>query len=69
MPIESSGDPTRLPSFLGRKITEEYKGKLQSAIEDIELPNSVIRSHYRHGPFKQYVRGRLLVGPKLPQTT
>ena len=37
-------------------MTKEYKGKLQSVIEDLDLPNPVIRSHYGHGFAKQYVR-------------
>jgi len=39
-----------------RKVTKEYKGKLQTVIEDLDLPNPVIRSHYGHGFAKQYVR-------------
>src|SRR4029077_19798208 len=31
-------------------------GKLQTEIEDMNLPNPVIRSHYRNGFIKQYVR-------------
>lgn len=30
-------------------------------IEDLDLPNSVIRSHYGHGFIKQYVRDHLLL--------
>jgi hypothetical protein len=37
-------------------VTKQYKGKLQSVIEDLDLPNPVIRSHYGHGFAKQYVR-------------
>ena len=37
-------------------MTKEYKGKLQTVIEDLDLPNPVIRSHYGHGFTKQYVR-------------
>jgi hypothetical protein len=37
-------------------VTKQYKGKLQSVIEDLDLPNPVIRTHYGHGFAKQYVR-------------
>jgi hypothetical protein len=39
-----------------RSVRQEYKGKLQSVIEDRDLPNPVIGSHYGHGFAKQYVR-------------
>ena len=42
--------------IFGRKVTKEYKGKLQTVIEDLDLPNPVIRSHYGHGFAKQYLR-------------
>jgi hypothetical protein len=42
--------------IFGRKVTKEYQGKLQTVIEDLDLPNPVIRSHYGHGFAKQYVR-------------
>jgi hypothetical protein len=50
------GQPKKITTIFGRKVTKEYKGKLQSVIEDLELPNPVIRSHYGHGFAKQYVR-------------
>jgi hypothetical protein len=50
------GQPNKITTIFGRKITREYKGKLQSVIEDLDLPNPVIRSHYGHGFAKQYVR-------------
>jgi hypothetical protein len=50
------GQPKKITTIFGRKITKEYKGKLQSVIEDLDLPNPVIRSHYGHGFAKQYVR-------------
>jgi hypothetical protein len=34
---------------------------LQTEIEDLDLPNPVIRSHYGHGFIKQYVRDHLLL--------
>ena len=32
-----------------------------SVIEDLNLPNPVIRSHYRKGFLKQYVRDRFIL--------
>jgi len=55
------GQPKRITTIFGRKVTKEYKGKLQSVIEDLDLPNPVIRSHYGHGFAKQYVRDNRLV--------
>ena len=40
--------------IFGRKITKHYRGKLQTEIEDMNLPNPVIRSHYGNGFIKQY---------------
>lgn len=34
----------RITMIFGRKVTREYKGKLQTVIEDLDLPNPVIRS-------------------------
>jgi hypothetical protein len=50
------GQPNKLTLIFGRKVTKHYKGKLQTVLEDLELPNPVIRSHYGHGFLKQYVR-------------
>jgi hypothetical protein len=50
------GQPKKITTIFGRKVTKEYKGKLQTVIEDMDLPNPVIRSHYGHGFAKQYVR-------------
>jgi hypothetical protein len=50
------GQPKKITTIFGRKVTKEYKGKWQSVIEDLDLPNPVIRSHYGHGFAKQYVR-------------
>jgi hypothetical protein len=52
----SIGQPKKITMIFGRKVTKEYKGKLQTVIEDLDLPNPVIRSHYGHGFVKQYVR-------------
>jgi len=50
------GQPTKLTIIFGRRITRRHHGKLQSVIEDLNLPNPVLRSHYGHGFLKQYVR-------------
>jgi len=47
--------------IFGRKITKHYRGKLQTEIEDMDLPNPVIRSHYGNGFIKQYVRDHLIL--------
>jgi hypothetical protein len=53
------GQPTKLATIFGRKITRRYRGKLETLIEDLDLPNPVIRSYYRDGSIKQYVRDHL----------
>ena len=55
------GQPNKLTLIFGRRITRHHAGKLQTVIEDMNLPNPVIRSHYRKGFLKQYVRDRLLL--------
>jgi hypothetical protein len=55
------GQPNKLTVIFGRKVTKQYRGKLQTVIEDLDLPNPVIRSHYRNGFVKQYVRDHLLL--------
>ena len=50
------GQPNKITMIFGRKVTKQYKGKLQTVIEDLDLPNPVIRSHYGSGFAKQYVR-------------
>jgi hypothetical protein len=54
----SLGQPNKITVIFGRKVTKHYRGKLQTVIEDLELPNPVIRSHYGNGFIKQYVRDR-----------
>src|SRR2546425_3721567 len=55
------GQPKKLTIIFGRKITKRHNGKLQTVIEDLDLPNPVIRSHYKKGFVKQYVRdGRIV---------
>src|SRR5947207_7848471 len=55
------GQPNKLTLIFGRKITRQYRGKLQTVIEDMDLPNPVIRSHYGNGFVKQYVRDHVLL--------
>ena len=53
------GQPNKITTIFGRKVTKQYRGKLQTVIEDIQQPNPVIRSHYGNGFIKQYVRDHL----------
>jgi hypothetical protein len=53
------GQPNKIATIFGRKVTQLYRGKLQTVIEDMDLPNPVIRSHYGNGFIKQYVRDHL----------
>jgi hypothetical protein len=55
------GRPDKITTIFGRKITRHYRGKLQTVIEDMHLPNPVIRSHYGNGFIKQYVRDHLML--------
>jgi hypothetical protein len=52
------GQPTKITTIFGRKVTKRYRGKLQTVIEDLDFPNPVIRTHYGNGFIKQYVRDR-----------
>jgi hypothetical protein len=55
------GQPTKLATIFGRKVTKRYRGKLETLIEDLDLPNPVIRSYCRDGSVKQYVRDHLVL--------
>jgi len=55
------GQPNKITVIFGRKIRNQHRGKLQTEIEDMHLPNPVIRSHYRNGFIKQYVRYHLIL--------
>src|ERR1700676_4652893 len=55
------GQPNKITVVFGRKVSKQYRGKLQTEIEDMDLPNPVIRSHYRNGFIKQYVRDHLIL--------
>src|ERR1700719_4962652 len=58
------GQPNKITVIFGRKVTKQYRGKLQTEIEDMNLPNPEIRSHYRNGFIKQYVRDPLILRPE-----
>jgi hypothetical protein len=51
----------KITVIFGGKITKHYRGRLQTEIEDLNLPNPVIRSHYANGFIKQYVRDHLIL--------
>ena len=53
------GQPKKITTIFGRKVTKQYRGELKTVIEDLDLPNPVIRSHYGSGFIKQYVRDHL----------
>jgi hypothetical protein len=55
------GQPNKITTIFGRKVTKHYRGKLQTEIEHMDLPNPVIRSHYGNGFIKQYVRDHLIL--------
>lgn len=63
MPIAPSVNPTKLTIIFGRRITRHHHGKLQTVIEDLNLPNPVLRSHHGNGflKLKQYVRDRYIL--------
>ncbi|HKU23920.1 MAG TPA: hypothetical protein VJQ54_00535 [Candidatus Sulfotelmatobacter sp.] len=50
------GRPDKLTLIFGRRITHQYHGKLQTEIEDLHLGNPVMRSCYKNGFAKHYVR-------------
>jgi hypothetical protein len=55
------GQPNKITVIFGRRISKHYRGKLQTEIEDMNLPNPVIRSYYGNGFIKQYVRDHLIL--------
>ena len=55
------GRPNKITVIFGREVTKQYRGKLQTEIEDMGLPNPVIRSHYRNAFIKQYGRDHLIL--------
>ena len=46
------GQPKKLAASFGRKVAQRSRGKLEPLIEDLDLPNPVIRSSYRDGSIK-----------------
>ena len=50
------GRPDKLTVIFGRRINKRYDGKLQTEIEDLHLGNPVMRSYYKNGFAKHYVR-------------
>src|SRR5437867_1134717 len=50
------GKPNKLTVIFGRRITRRYQGKLQTEIEDLHLGSPVMRSCYKNGFAKHYVR-------------
>ena len=61
MPTALLGHPNKITVIFGHKVQKNYAGKLQTVIEDLHLPNPVIRSHYGTGFVKQYVRDHVLL--------
>ena len=55
------GRPDKITVIFDRKITKHYRGKLQTEIEDMNLPNPVVRSHNGNRFIKQYVRDHLIL--------
>src|SRR5207253_7030224 len=47
------GRPDKITVIFRRKVNSRYRGKLQTEIEDMHLPNPVIRSKYGNGLTKQ----------------
>lgn len=55
------GRPDKLSTVFGRRITKRYSGGLKTQIADYHLGNPVIRSDYKRGSVKQYVRDHLML--------
>ena len=51
------GQPNKFTTIFGKL----HHGNLQTVIEHMDLANPVIRSHYRNGFIKQYVRDHLIL--------
>jgi hypothetical protein len=54
------GQPNKITTIFGRRVTKNYRGEIKTVIEDLDLPNPVIRTHYGNGFIKQHVRDHLL---------
>ena len=63
------GQPNKITMIFGRRISRHHRGKLQTEIEDMNLPNPVIRSHYGSGFIKQYLRDHLIFRTLSPRAT
>jgi hypothetical protein len=46
------GQPNKISVIFSRRISKHHPGKLQTEIEDMNLPNPVIRSRYGNGFIK-----------------
>jgi hypothetical protein len=57
----SIGHPDKLSIVFGSRITKAYRGGLKTQIVDHHLSNPVIRSEYKDGSIKQYVRDHRLL--------
>jgi len=55
------GRPDKLSTIFGYRITKAYAGGLKTQIADHHLGNPVIRSEYKQGSIKQYVRDQRLL--------
>jgi hypothetical protein len=55
------GQPDKISTIFGRRITKQFGRTLQTTIYDLNLGNAVIRSDYKRHSVKQYVRDRLLM--------
>jgi hypothetical protein len=55
------GQPDKITTIFGRRITKLHCGRLQTEIENLNLSSPVIRSHYRNGSVKQYVLDHLIL--------
>ncbi len=55
------GGPDKITVIFGRKVSSRYRGKRQTDIKNMHLPNPGIRSDYANGFIKQYVRDHVLL--------
>ena len=55
------GRPDKLSTIFGYRITKAYTGGLKTQIADHHLGNPVIRSEYKQGSIKLYVRDHLVL--------
>jgi hypothetical protein len=55
------GRPDKLSTIFGYRVTKAYAGGLKTQLADHHLGNPVIRSEYKQGSIKQYVRDHRLL--------